>query len=119
MLICVGDNKATALSICRRVGIITEQEEEEAESGPYGSGLTGREFDELPTHLQREACRTARCFARVEPTHKSRIVEYLQSLSDITAMVRFSSYACLGAKVQKTQMNEPSHLFFLSRLVMV
>ncbi|MEQ2227240.1 Sarcoplasmic/endoplasmic reticulum calcium ATPase 2, partial [Ilyodon furcidens] len=49
-------------------------------------GLTGREFDELPPHLQRQACQTARCFARVEPAHKSRIVEYLQSLSDITAM---------------------------------
>uniref|UniRef100_A0AAR2ITR5 Calcium-transporting ATPase n=1 Tax=Pygocentrus nattereri TaxID=42514 RepID=A0AAR2ITR5_PYGNA len=80
------DNKGTALSICRRVGIITEQEEEEAEGAPFGGGLTGREFDELPPHLQRQACRTARCFARVEPTHKSRIVEYLQSLSDITAM---------------------------------
>lgn len=84
---CAGDNKGTALSICRRVGIITEQEEEEAEGAPFGGGLTGREFDELPPHLQRQACRTARCFARVEPTHKSRIVEYLQSLSDITAMV--------------------------------
>ncbi|KAK3573193.1 hypothetical protein QTP86_015101 [Hemibagrus guttatus] len=81
-----GDNKGTALSICRRVGIITEQEEEEAHGAPFGGGLTGREFDELPPHLQRQACRTARCFARVEPTHKSRIVEYLQSLSDITAM---------------------------------
>ena len=82
-----GDNKGTALSICRRVGIITEQEEEQEGSGVAG-GLTGREFDELPPHLQRQACRTCRCFARVEPAHKSRIVEYLQSLSDITAMVR-------------------------------
>lgn len=79
-----GDNKGTALSICQRVGIITEQEEEQ--EGSIVS-LTGREFDELPPHLQRQACRTARCFARVEPAHKSRIVEYLQSLSDITAMV--------------------------------
>lgn len=84
-----GDNKGTALSICRRVGIITEQEEEQEGSGVNG-GLTGREFDELPPHLQRQACRTVRCFARVEPAHKSRIVEYLQSLSDITAMVRLS-----------------------------
>lgn len=82
-----GDNKGTALSICRRVGIITEQEEEREGGDGLSGGLTGREFDELPHRLQRQACQTVRCFARVEPTHKSRIVEYLQSLSDITAMV--------------------------------
>ncbi|XP_069047473.1 sarcoplasmic/endoplasmic reticulum calcium ATPase 2 [Lepisosteus oculatus] len=83
VIMITGDNKGTALAICRRVGIITA--EEDMERGDSG-GLTGREFDELPPAMQREACRTVRCFARVEPAHKSRIVEYLQSLSDITAM---------------------------------
>ena len=69
------------------MGIITEQEEAEGAASPFGVGLTGREFDELPPHLQRQACRNTRCFARVEPAHKSRIVEYLQSLNEITAMV--------------------------------
>lgn len=85
-----GDNKGTALSICRRVGIIMEQEEEQEGTVIC---LTGREFDELPPHLQRQVCTTARCFARVEPAHKSRIVEYLQSLSDITAMVTTPPHA--------------------------
>ncbi|KFU95909.1 Sarcoplasmic/endoplasmic reticulum calcium ATPase 3, partial [Chaetura pelagica] len=47
---------------------------------------TGREFDELPPEAQRQACHRACCFARVEPAHKSRIVEYLQSFHEITAM---------------------------------
>jgi len=75
-----GDNKNTAIAICRRIGIFTEEEDTE------GRAFTGREFDDLPPHLQKEACLNARCFARVEPSHKSKIVEYLQGADEIAAM---------------------------------
>ncbi|KAF1603221.1 UNVERIFIED_CONTAM: Sarcoplasmic/endoplasmic reticulum calcium ATPase 1, partial [Eudyptes pachyrhynchus] len=80
VIMITGDNKGTAIAICRRIGIFGEEEE------VTGRAYTGREFDDLPPAEQREACRRACCFARVEPTHKSKIVEFLQSFDEITAM---------------------------------
>ncbi|NXQ34218.1 AT2A3 ATPase, partial [Alaudala cheleensis] len=80
VIMITGDNKGTAIAICRRIGIFSETED------VSGKAYTGREFDELSPEAQRQACRQARCFARVEPAHKSRIVEYLQSFNEITAM---------------------------------
>lgn len=82
VIMITGDNKGTAIAICRRIGIFGENEE------VADRAYTGREFDDLPLGEQREACRRACCFARVEPAHKSKIVEYLQSYDEITAMVR-------------------------------
>lgn len=81
VIMITGDNKGTAVAICRRISIFSETED------VAGKAYTGREFDELSPEAQRQACRDARCFARVEPAHKSRIVEYLQSFHEITAMV--------------------------------
>ncbi|NXF56229.1 AT2A1 ATPase, partial [Oceanites oceanicus] len=80
VIMITGDNKGTAIAICRRIGIFSEEEE------VTGRAYTGREFDDLPPAEQREACRRACCFARVEPAHKSKIVEFLQSFDEITAM---------------------------------
>merc|ERR1712212_52145 len=48
--------------------------------------MGGKEFDDLSEDDQfRAACRS-KCFARVEPSHKQKIVEYLQRNGDVTAM---------------------------------
>ncbi|KAH0626554.1 hypothetical protein JD844_001612 [Phrynosoma platyrhinos] len=80
VIMITGDNKGTAIAICRRIGIFAEDED------VTGRAYTGREFDDLPLAEQREACKRACCFARVEPSHKSKIVEFLQSFDEITAM---------------------------------
>lgn len=51
-----------------------------------GLSYSGREFDDLSEAEQRDACRNARLFSRVEPAHKSSIVEYLQGDGDVAAM---------------------------------
>ncbi|XP_051903710.1 sarcoplasmic/endoplasmic reticulum calcium ATPase 1 isoform X2 [Hippocampus zosterae] len=80
VIMITGDNKGTAVAICRRIGIFGEKED------VAGKAYTGREFDDLSPEAQKEAVKHARCFARVEPAHKSKIVGYLQSFEEITAM---------------------------------
>ncbi|XP_051524567.1 sarcoplasmic/endoplasmic reticulum calcium ATPase 2-like [Myxocyprinus asiaticus] len=80
VIMITGDNKGTAVAICKRIGIFSEDDDISS------MAFTGREFDDLSPHAQREAVTNARCFARVEPSHKSKIVEFLQGFDEITAM---------------------------------
>ncbi|XP_046379203.1 calcium-transporting ATPase sarcoplasmic/endoplasmic reticulum type-like isoform X1 [Haliotis rufescens] len=80
VIVITGDNKATAEAICRRIGVFKENESTE------GLSFTGREFDDLAPEDQRAAVMRARLFARVEPAHKSKIIEYLQGEGEISAM---------------------------------
>lgn len=82
VIVITGDNKGTAEAICRRIGVFTEDED------TTGMSYSGREFDDLPIEEQRRAVQRARLFSRVEPAHKSKIVEFLQADGEISAMVR-------------------------------
>merc|ERR1719245_586894 len=67
-------------AICKRIGIFQEHESTD------GKAYSGREFDDLSAGEQKTACANSRMFARVEPFHKSKIVEFLQQQKEITAM---------------------------------
>lgn len=58
------------------------------EEDTTGKSYSGREFDDLSLSEQKSAVARARLFSRVEPSHKSKIIEYLQSMNEISAMVR-------------------------------
>ncbi|XP_077995727.1 calcium-transporting ATPase sarcoplasmic/endoplasmic reticulum type-like isoform X2 [Glandiceps talaboti] len=80
VIVITGDNKATAEAICRRIGVFTETESTDRLS------YSGKEFDALSIGEQQDAAMRARLFSRVEPAHKSKIVEYLQGEGEISAM---------------------------------
>lgn len=80
VIVITGDSPITAENISKQIGIFKDDED------TTDLILTGREFISLSDDARAKAAEKVKLFARVEPSHKSLLVDYLQKSGKIVAM---------------------------------
>ncbi|XP_052202251.1 calcium-transporting ATPase 3, endoplasmic reticulum-type [Diospyros lotus] len=80
VIVVTGDNKSTAESLSRKLGVFDHL----VDFGAYS--YTASEFEELPALQKTVALQRMTLFTRVEPSHKRMLVEALQHQNEVVAM---------------------------------
>ncbi|PKU70635.1 calcium-transporting ATPase 1, endoplasmic reticulum-type-like [Dendrobium catenatum] len=80
VMVITGDNKETAETICREIGVFGHEEDIKMKS------LTGKEFMALTDKKSLLRRRGGLLFSRAEPKHKQEIVRLLKEDGEVVAM---------------------------------
>ncbi|KAJ3119539.1 hypothetical protein HK100_000268 [Physocladia obscura] len=81
VIVITGDNKKTAESVCRAIGVFGKNDTDLSRKS-----YTGREFDEMSPAEKNAVVKRASLFSRTEPSHKSELVDLLKAQGEIVAM---------------------------------
>jgi Ca2+ transporting ATPase len=80
VIVITGDNKSTAVSICKKIGVFDANED------TSDKAFTGAEWKNLSETDKNKAVKNAKLFARVEPIDKQDLVKYLHKHNMVVAM---------------------------------